>query len=74
MSLQNSNMVCYGNNTLRKGGVGRMNNKLFDQNLMMNVMMVQTSGIAYAGAIHATGLSIFAHSEYTHAERFLPKP
>ncbi|WP_314586256.1 hypothetical protein [Paenibacillus terrigena] len=51
-----------------------MNINLMDQNMKKNVMMVQTAGFAYVGANHATGLSNFAHSEYTHAERFLPKP
>jgi|GEM_PF-6367558 len=51
-----------------------MNINLMDQNMKMNVMMVQTAGFAYDGATYATGLSIFAHSEFTHTERFLPKP
>jgi len=51
-----------------------MYNNRVDMNMKKNVMMVQTAGFAFVEAIHATGLSIFAHSEYTHAERFLPKP
>lgn len=41
---------------------------------MMVFGVINLTGLVYAGAAHATGLSIFDHIHNIHADRFLPQP